>query len=99
MLTGPSAAESIDQRLDALAQQPFRARFHLRGRERALVQLRGRDAIRRHAEDLERHRADLQLVAAASRRIANSEHTFPRLTTPNQIQTKALALLDVKLAA
>lgn len=46
------APEAIDQRLDALADQPFRARFHLRGRERALVQLRGVRAIRRHAEDL-----------------------------------------------
>jgi hypothetical protein len=38
MLTGPSATESIDERLDVLASQPFRARFHLRGRERSLVQ-------------------------------------------------------------
>jgi Domain of unknown function (DUF4186) len=44
--------ESIDERLNVLAQQPFRARFHLRGRERALVQLRGMGAIRRHAEEL-----------------------------------------------
>ncbi|HZE04332.1 MAG TPA: DUF4186 domain-containing protein, partial [Solirubrobacteraceae bacterium] len=42
----------IEERLDALAKQRFRARFHLRGRERALVQLRGTEAIRRHAEDL-----------------------------------------------
>lgn len=44
--------ETIDERLDALAKQPFRARFHLRGRDRALVELRGRRAIRRHAEEL-----------------------------------------------
>jgi hypothetical protein len=31
----------IDSRLDALARQSLRARFHLRGRERALVELRG----------------------------------------------------------
>ncbi len=44
--------EVIDKRLDAIAGQPFRTRFHLRGRERALVQLRGLQAIRRHAEDV-----------------------------------------------
>jgi G:T-mismatch repair DNA endonuclease (very short patch repair protein) len=48
----PSSTETIDQRLDAIGAQPFRARFHLRGRERALVQLRGLQAIRRHAEDV-----------------------------------------------
>lgn len=48
----PSSIETIDERLDAIAEQPFRARFHLRGRERALVQLRGLQAIRRHAADL-----------------------------------------------
>lgn len=52
MAPAPASAETIDRRLDALAGQPFRARFHLRGRERALVQLRGLQAIRRHAEDL-----------------------------------------------
>jgi len=46
---GPSA-QAIDERLDALAQQAFRARFHLRGRERGLVHLRGLQAIRSHAE-------------------------------------------------
>jgi Domain of unknown function (DUF4186) len=42
----------IDARLDALEGQSFRAKFHLRGREAALVQLRGREAIRAHAQDL-----------------------------------------------
>ncbi|MEA2377553.1 MAG: hypothetical protein QOD13_1460, partial [Thermoleophilaceae bacterium] len=41
--------ETIDRRIDALATQRFRARFHLYGRERALVLLRGREAIRDHA--------------------------------------------------
>lgn len=50
-------AQDIDRRLDDLASHPFRARFHRRGRERALVTLRGRDAIRRHAQDLVGHRA------------------------------------------
>jgi hypothetical protein len=44
--------DRIDARLDALAGERFRAKFHLRGREAALVQLRGREAIRAHAEDL-----------------------------------------------
>jgi hypothetical protein len=43
---------SIDERIDAIARHRFRARFHLRGRERALVQLRGMSAIRKHADDL-----------------------------------------------
>jgi hypothetical protein len=44
--------DRIDERLDALAQQRFRARFHLRGRERALVELRGMEVVRRHADEL-----------------------------------------------
>ena len=44
--------EAIDRRIDALATHRFRAKFHLYGRERALVLLRGRDAIREHAADL-----------------------------------------------
>jgi hypothetical protein len=44
--------DRIDARLDALGGERFRAKFHLRGREAALVQLRGREAIRAHAEDL-----------------------------------------------
>jgi hypothetical protein len=43
---------SIDRRLDALARQPFRAKFQLRGRDAALVQLRGRETIRKHAHEL-----------------------------------------------
>jgi len=42
----------IDFRLDALSGRRFRAKFHLRGRDAALVQLRGRETIRAHAEDL-----------------------------------------------
>jgi hypothetical protein len=44
--------ESIDRRLDALAQQPFRAKFHLRGREREMARARGLRTIRRHGADL-----------------------------------------------
>jgi hypothetical protein len=42
----------IDRTLAALARQPFRARFHLRGRDAATVQLRGMQTVRRHAADL-----------------------------------------------
>jgi hypothetical protein len=42
----------IDPRIDALATQRFRARFHLRGRDRATVLLRGTETIRRHAREL-----------------------------------------------
>jgi predicted Fe-S protein YdhL (DUF1289 family) len=49
--TTPST-QAIDERLDALAKQRFRSSFHLQGRERALVQLRGLRAIRSHANDL-----------------------------------------------
>ena len=43
---------SIDAKLEALARQPFRARFHLRGREAATVELRGMEVVRRHAAEL-----------------------------------------------
>lgn len=44
--------EDIERRLQALSRARFRARFHLRGRERATVELRGMEAIRRHAGEL-----------------------------------------------
>ena len=43
---------SIDSRLRALAGQPFRARFHLRGRDAATVELRGMETVRAHAAEL-----------------------------------------------
>jgi hypothetical protein len=36
----------------ALARHRFRASFHLRARDRATVQLRGRETIRKHAGEL-----------------------------------------------
>jgi Domain of unknown function (DUF4186) len=42
----------IDARLEALKRQRFRAKFRLHGRDAALVLLRGRETIRRHADDL-----------------------------------------------
>jgi predicted Fe-S protein YdhL (DUF1289 family) len=46
------ANETIDRRLDELARQRFRSKFHLRGRERALVELRGQETIRKQAAEL-----------------------------------------------
>lgn len=45
-------ARVLDQRLDALARQPFRAKFHLRGRDRATAELGGPARMRWHAHDL-----------------------------------------------
>jgi Domain of unknown function (DUF4186) len=43
---------SLDHTLRALARQPFRARFHLRGRDASTVELRGMKVIREHAGEL-----------------------------------------------
>jgi len=43
---------TLDATLQRLSRQPFRAKFHLRGREAATVELRGMEAVRRHAEEL-----------------------------------------------
>jgi Domain of unknown function (DUF4186) len=43
---------ALDSTLRRLARQPFRARFHLRGRDAATVELRGMDVVRRHAAEL-----------------------------------------------
>jgi hypothetical protein len=50
----PAATDThaIDERIDAIARHPFRARFHLRARERAFVELRGMETVRAHADDL-----------------------------------------------
>jgi uncharacterized protein DUF4186 len=42
----------IDDRIEAIGRHPFRAKFRLRGRDRAIVQLRGMSAVRKHAEEL-----------------------------------------------
>jgi hypothetical protein len=42
----------LDDKLDALARQPFRAKFHLRGRDRVTAELRGPATMRMHARDL-----------------------------------------------
>jgi hypothetical protein len=50
-LLGMFSSEAIDARLDGLARRRFRSKFHLRGRERALVQLRGEETIRKQAAE------------------------------------------------
>jgi hypothetical protein len=42
----------LDALIDRIGKQPFRAKFHLRGRDRATAILRGPSAIRAHAHDL-----------------------------------------------
>jgi hypothetical protein len=44
--------QSMDDRIEAIGKQRFRAKFHLRGRDRATAILRGPSAIRAHARDL-----------------------------------------------
>lgn len=44
--------DELDARLDRIGQHHFRAKFHLRGRDRAIVDLRGIRTVRKHAEDL-----------------------------------------------
>jgi len=43
---------TIDATLQRLSRQPFRAKFHLRDREAATVELRGMHAVRGHADEL-----------------------------------------------
>lgn len=45
-------ADGLDAKLDAIGRQPFRAKFHLRGSDRAIAELRGPSTIRLHARDL-----------------------------------------------
>jgi uncharacterized protein DUF4186 len=42
----------LDERLNEITRQPFRAKFHLRGRDRATAILRGPAALRTHAHEL-----------------------------------------------
>ncbi|MHA6793199.1 DUF4186 domain-containing protein [Pseudonocardia bannensis] len=44
--------DGLDERLRRIGQHPFRAGFRLRGRDRAVVDLRGIGTVRRHADDL-----------------------------------------------
>ena len=63
----PSAAAditAIDERIDRIAQHPFRAKFRLRGRDRGLAELRGPATIRKHAHEIVAER----LASAAPRK-------------------------------
>jgi hypothetical protein len=44
--------DEIDAVIDRIGRQPFRAGFHLRGRDRATAQLRGPATMRRQAREL-----------------------------------------------
>lgn len=44
--------DELDDKLDAIARHPFRAQFHLRGRERATAELADPATMRLHAWDL-----------------------------------------------
>ncbi|WP_020495335.1 DUF4186 domain-containing protein [Sciscionella marina] len=46
------SSESLDELLSRLARQPFRAKFHLRGPDRAKAELTAAATIRMHAHDL-----------------------------------------------
>ena len=48
--------DEIDQRLDRLATQPFRARFALRGPDRDIADSRTPSTLRQHARDIIRQR-------------------------------------------
>jgi Domain of unknown function (DUF4186) len=42
----------LDRKLDAIARQPFRAKFHLRGPDRVTAELKDPAILRLHAHDL-----------------------------------------------
>lgn len=44
--------DGLDARLEQIGKHHFRAKFHLRGRDRAVVDLRGLETVRKHAVDL-----------------------------------------------
>jgi hypothetical protein len=44
--------DDLDARLQRIHRQPFRARFRLYGRDRAVVDLRGITTVRKHAAEI-----------------------------------------------
>ena len=48
----PTRPDVLDRRLDAVGRQPFRAKFHLRGRERVTAEQAAPSTLRLHARDL-----------------------------------------------
>lgn len=55
--------DELDARLQRIGKHPFRAKFRLRGRDRAIVDLRGAATVRKHAEEL----VERRLAPAAPR--------------------------------
>lgn len=55
--------DDLDALLARIGQHHFRAKFHLRGRDRAVVDLRGMTTVRQHARDI----IDKRLAPAAPR--------------------------------
>lgn len=51
-----TSTDHLDARLDRITRHHFRARFHVRGRDRAIVDLRGMPTVREHAVDIVRRR-------------------------------------------
>jgi hypothetical protein len=51
-MSAAASTAAIDDRIDTIGRHPFRAKFHLRARERAFVELRGIETVRAHAHDL-----------------------------------------------
>jgi hypothetical protein len=47
-----SSPEALDERLERIGRHPFRAKFRLRGRDRATAELGGMSTMRWHAYDL-----------------------------------------------
>jgi hypothetical protein len=44
--------DELDTRLERIGRHPFRAKFHLLGRDRATAELRGLETMRSHAAEL-----------------------------------------------
>jgi predicted Fe-S protein YdhL (DUF1289 family) len=47
-----TASSALDERIDRIGRQPFRAKFHLRAPERVAVETRGLPTMRVHAAEL-----------------------------------------------
>ncbi|WCM55912.1 DUF4186 domain-containing protein [Microbacterium sp. EF45047] len=57
------AMDELDARLHRIGKHPFRAKFRLYGRDRAIVDLRGMATVRRHAAEI----IETRLAPAAPR--------------------------------
>jgi hypothetical protein len=50
-MASTTRSPDLDATIDRIARHRFRAKFHLRARERAYVELRGMETVRAHAHD------------------------------------------------